>query len=102
MGVEKNSRNHTRKNLVDWIFFFNNAGITGLNEDLGPQDPENISQEAWDYVHKVNWDGVFLGCKYGIALMKKHGGSIINMSSPLRDGWYPRRECLRLEQSSCA
>ena len=60
---------------------FNNAGITGFNEDLGPQDPENISLDAWHFVHKVNLDGVFLGCKYGIGLMKKHGGSIINMSS---------------------
>lgn len=60
---------------------FNNAGITGFNEDLGPQDPENISLEAWHHVHKVNLDGVFLGCKYGISLMKEHGGSIINMSS---------------------
>lgn len=60
---------------------FNNAGITGLNEDLGPQDPENISLNAWHYVHKVNLDGAFLGCKYGISLMKEHGGSIINMSS---------------------
>ena len=34
-----------------------------------------------DYVHQVNLDGVFLGCKYGIKLMKEKGGSIINMSS---------------------
>ena len=60
---------------------FNNAGITGLNEDLGLQDPENISLDAWHHVHRVNLDGVMLGCKYGIALMKTHGGSIINMSS---------------------
>ena len=60
---------------------FNNAGITGLNEDLGPQDPENITLDAWHHVHKINLDGVFLGCKYGISLMKKYGGSIINMSS---------------------
>lgn len=60
---------------------FNNAGITGLNEDLGLQDPENTSLAAWRQVHHVNLDGVFLGCKYGIGLMKQHGGSIINMSS---------------------
>lgn len=60
---------------------FNNAGITGLNEDLGPQDPENISLDAWHYVHRINLDSIFLGCKYSIALMKKYGGSIINMSS---------------------
>lgn len=59
----------------------NNAGITGLNENLGPQDPENTSLESWRHVHKINLDGVFLGCKFGIALMKEHGGSIINMSS---------------------
>ncbi len=60
---------------------FNNAGITGLNEDLGLHDPENTSLEAWHHVHRVNLDGVFLGCKYGIELMKEQGGSIINMSS---------------------
>lgn len=60
---------------------FNNAGITGLSENLGPLDPENISLEAWHYVHKINLDGIFLGCKYAIKLMKNHGGSIINMSS---------------------
>jgi NAD(P)-dependent dehydrogenase (short-subunit alcohol dehydrogenase family) len=59
----------------------NNAGITGLNENLGPQDPENISLDAWHQVHNINLDGVFLGCKYGIGLMKEQGGSIINMSS---------------------
>jgi 3(or 17)beta-hydroxysteroid dehydrogenase len=60
---------------------FNNAGITGLNENIGPQDPEHISLDAWHRVHHVNLDGVFLGCKYGIALMKAKGGVIINMSS---------------------
>jgi len=60
---------------------FNNAGITGLNENIGPQDPENTSLEAWHHVHNVNLDGVFLGCKHGMALMKDNGGSIINMSS---------------------
>lgn len=59
---------------------FNNAGIIGFNE-IGAQDPENISLDDWQFIHHVNLDGVFLGCKYGIKLMKKHGGSIINMSS---------------------
>jgi 3(or 17)beta-hydroxysteroid dehydrogenase len=60
---------------------FNNAGITGINEAIGPQDPEHIALDAWHHVHRVNLDGVMLGCKYGIALMKARGGSIINMSS---------------------
>lgn len=60
---------------------FNNAGITGLDADLGPQDPEHASLAAWEHVHKINLDSVFLGCKYGMRLMKAKGGSIINMSS---------------------
>lgn len=39
------------------------------------------SLSAWHRVHHVNLDGVFLGCKFGIALMKTHGGSIINVFS---------------------
>lgn len=60
---------------------FNNAGIIGLEDLSHPQDPEMCSLETWHAIHQVNMDGVFLGCKYGIALMKQHGGSIINMSS---------------------
>ena len=60
---------------------FNNAGIIGLSDALGPQDPENASLASWHTIHSINLDGVFLGCKSGIALMKKQGGSIINMSS---------------------
>ncbi|NQY42703.1 MAG: SDR family oxidoreductase [Legionellales bacterium] len=60
---------------------FNNAGIIGVNGKIESQDPEHISMESWHHIHEVNLDGVFLGCKYGIELMKRHGGSIINMSS---------------------
>jgi NAD(P)-dependent dehydrogenase (short-subunit alcohol dehydrogenase family) len=59
----------------------NNAGIIGFKDTFGPQDPEHISLKSWHDIHRVNLDGVFLGCKYGIKLMKYHGGSIINMSS---------------------
>ncbi len=60
---------------------FNNAGILGFGENLGPQDPEHASLESWHHVHSINLDGIFLGCKYAIQLMKQKGGSIINMSS---------------------
>jgi NAD(P)-dependent dehydrogenase (short-subunit alcohol dehydrogenase family) len=60
---------------------FNNAGVIGMSEKCGPQDPEHASLESWHSVHRINLDGVFLGCKYGIQLMKQNGGSIINMSS---------------------
>ena len=56
---------------------FNNAGITGS----GVQDPENATLKDWHQVHSVNLDGIFLGCKIGISLMKERGGSIVNMSS---------------------
>lgn len=59
----------------------NNAGITGCSSHLGLLDPENSSLESWHYIHAVNLDGTFLGCKYGIALMKERGGSLINISS---------------------
>lgn len=59
----------------------NNAGITGFSEGFGPQDPEHTSLEDWHKIHRVNMDGVFLGCKHALRVMKKKGGSIINMSS---------------------
>jgi 3(or 17)beta-hydroxysteroid dehydrogenase len=60
----------------------NNAGTTGFEDDLGPQDPEHASLDGWRAVHAVNLDGVFLGCKHGIRAMRAAGrGSIVNVSS---------------------
>lgn len=60
----------------------NNAGVTGFESSMNPQDPENASLEDWRAVHKVNLDGTFLGCRYAIRAMKEKGaGSIINISS---------------------
>jgi 3(or 17)beta-hydroxysteroid dehydrogenase len=54
----------------------NSAGV-GVSKDV-----EHTSLEEWRYVHSVNLDGTFLGCKYGIIEMKRHPpGSIINISS---------------------
>lgn len=69
---------HKRWGRLDVLF--NNAGIIGL-ENGAAHDPEHTELSEWQHVHRVNLDSVFLGCKYGIALMKQHGGSIINMSS---------------------
>lgn len=59
----------------------NNAGITGFLECNGPFDAENVDLESWNEVHRVNLNGVMLACKYGIKLMKSHGGAIVNISS---------------------
>ncbi len=54
----------------------NNAGVALL------KDIETTSLEEWRRLMSVNVDGVFLGCKYAIEVMKaRRGGSIINMSS---------------------
>jgi NAD(P)-dependent dehydrogenase (short-subunit alcohol dehydrogenase family) len=59
----------------------NNAGITGLMETSGPFDAENVDIDSWEEVHRVNLNGVMLGCKYAIRLMKESGGNIVNISS---------------------
>src|SRR3546814_16672258 len=43
---------------------------------------ETTSLELWQKIQKINSDGYFLGCHYGLEAMKKrHNGSIVNMSS---------------------
>ena len=65
----------------------NNAGITGFLETTGAHDPEYLDMASWHKVHQVNLDGVALGCKTAIALMKNRPtdknrkSSIINISS---------------------
>jgi len=60
----------------------NNAGITGFLETSGPHDPENLDYESWKKVHQVNADGIALGCKTAIKLMKhSKAASIVNLSS---------------------
>lgn len=60
----------------------NNAGITGFEAGPVAHDPENASLDDWHAVHRVNLDGVFLGCRFAIKKMRARGaGSIINISS---------------------
>jgi 3(or 17)beta-hydroxysteroid dehydrogenase len=53
----------------------NNAGV-GLAGSV-----EDCTLEQWRWLMSINLDGVFLGTKHGVAAMKAHGGSIINLSS---------------------
>ena len=53
----------------------NNAGITTMGSI------EDLTLEAFRHEFSIDVEGVFMGCKHGIGLMKRQGGSIINMSS---------------------
>jgi 3(or 17)beta-hydroxysteroid dehydrogenase len=53
----------------------NAAGIVALGS------VEQLDFEAWRRVLSVNLDGTFLACKYSLPLLRKKGGSIVNLSS---------------------
>jgi len=57
----------------------NSAGISIAG------DIENCDYEMWQRHHRINADGVFLGCKYGLGFMKDttRAGAIVNLSSTL-------------------
>jgi 3(or 17)beta-hydroxysteroid dehydrogenase len=44
----------------------------------------------WQRIMRVNADGYFLGCQYGVRAMQARGGSIINMSSVAAIGGLPQ------------
>ena len=57
---------------------FNNAGIMHQNDG----DAQSTEEEVFDLTYAINVKGVFLGCKYGIAALRRAGGgSIINTAS---------------------
>jgi 3(or 17)beta-hydroxysteroid dehydrogenase len=53
----------------------NAAGIVALGS------VEQLDFAAWRHVLSINLDGAFLGCKYSMPLLRKQGGSIVNLSS---------------------
>ncbi len=55
----------------------NAAGIASLGHI------ENIEFAEWKRVMSINLDGTFLGCKYAFPLLRKKGGSIVNLASVL-------------------
>ena len=73
---------HVRDDFGRLDILVNNAGITGFMSHPGPFDPEHFNLDSWHAVHRVNLDGVALGCKYAIGLMKHSpAASIVNISS---------------------
>ncbi len=59
----------------------NNAGI------LIAGDIEQATLEQYQTIMRINTESCFLGCKYGVAAMKEHGGAIVNMASVA--SWLP-------------
>ncbi len=57
----------------------NSAGIGGVRQSL-----ETVTPEDWVRTLAVNVQGVAMSIKYAIPLLKRQGGSVINISS--RDG----------------
>lgn len=54
----------------------NAAGVADRDDSL-----DGCTRAVWDHVMGVNADGVFLGCKHGLARMKGAGGAIVNIAS---------------------
>lgn len=61
----------------------NNAGVVVV------ATPETTTLEQFRFANAVMSEGVFLGCKAALPLMKATGGSIINMSSVASHLGYP-------------
>jgi NAD(P)-dependent dehydrogenase (short-subunit alcohol dehydrogenase family) len=71
--ISQVERDHGRLDIL-----VNNAGI-----GLGCPDITTMSLADWRRQQAINVEGVFLGVKHGLALMRRagNGGSIINISS---------------------
>ncbi|MDH3246274.1 MAG: glucose 1-dehydrogenase [Saprospiraceae bacterium] len=68
----------TEKSFGALHVLFNNAGI--MHHEDG--DSQETAESIWDTTMNVNAKGVFLGCKFGIPLIRRSGGgSIINTAS---------------------
>ncbi len=72
----KNVITETGKRFGGVDILVNNAGI------LLAASIAETELEVWQKIMRVNADGYFLGCKYGLEAMRKRpNGSIVNMSS---------------------
>jgi len=69
----------------DWLRVIGAIGkLDGLVNTAGIATLGTIEETdfaTWRHVHAVNLDGTFLGCKYGMKLLKRQGGAIVNLSS---------------------
>ena len=89
-GGSATFKNHDVTSENDWLSVINYAetlhgriDILVNNAGVGTMGSiEETTLDQWRAIHSVNSEGPFLGCKYGLTLMKKNrtGGSIINVS----------------------
>jgi NAD(P)-dependent dehydrogenase (short-subunit alcohol dehydrogenase family) len=56
-------------------------GLVNAAGIVAPGSVEQLDFVTWRKVLSVNLDGAFLGCKYSMPLLRKQGGSIVNLSS---------------------
>jgi 3(or 17)beta-hydroxysteroid dehydrogenase len=74
---------------LDWLRVIADIGrqhgrLDGLVNAAGIAEFGNIEETdfaSWRRILAVNLDGTFLGCKHGLALLKRYGGAIVNVSS---------------------
>jgi len=80
--MEQVAARHGRPDIL-----INNAGILATQNDQALADTD---MDQWRAIQSVNVEGVYLGCKYGVAAMTADGGrerggagggAIVNMSS---------------------
>jgi NAD(P)-dependent dehydrogenase (short-subunit alcohol dehydrogenase family) len=74
---------------LDWLRVIAEIGrdydrLDGLVNAAGLAALGNVEETefaTWRQILAVNLDGTFLGCKHGLALLKRQGGAIVNVSS---------------------
>ena len=69
---------HIKTNYGRIDILVNNAGILATETT---QNIETTTLAQWRTVQQVNVEGVFMGCRMAVGMMKETGGSIINISS---------------------
>ena len=69
---------HIKTNYGRIDILVNNAGILATETT---QNIETTTLAQWRTVQQVNVEGVFMGCRMAVGMMKGAGGSIINISS---------------------